>query len=141
MKPQGYEDLVIGFTTTYSQKINEVDVNLFAKITGDNDPIHTDEAAASATEYGKRIVQGALIIGCMMAASTKVTEGISSGAVSIGFDRVRHVAPVFLGDTITVRYEIVSREEERKRAVAAVSVINQYGVTVAVAEHIIKVLS
>ena len=140
MKPQTYDDLVIGFSTTYSRTITERDVNLFAEITGDDDPIHLDESIAAAAGYGRRIAQGALIIGCMMGAGSRATEGIASGGVSLGFDRIRHVAPVFLGDTVSVHYEIVSRQPDRKRAVASVTVVNQDAVTVAVADHIIKVL-
>ena len=140
MKPQTYDDLVIGLTTTYSRTITENDVNLFAQATGDNDHLHIDEAIAAGTAYGKRVAQGALIIGCMMAAGSKATGEIKSGGVSLGFDRLRHVAPVFLGEEITVHYEITSRDIARRRAVASVTVVNQDGVTVAVADHIIKVL-
>ena len=140
MAARNFDELIVGLETTYTHTVSEDDVESFAELTGDADPIHIDEAYASATPYGQRIAQGALIIGYMMAASTEATYRIQPGAASVGFDRIRHVGPVLLGDTITVHYRIVSREPKRRRAVAAIEVINQRGETVAVADHIIKVL-
>jgi acyl dehydratase len=134
-----FEELVVGCQTTFTRTVDVADVELFAEVTGDNDPIHVDDAYAATTPYGKRIAQGALVVGYMMAASTQMTYGIPAGAASVGFDRIRHVAPVFCGDTLTVRYEIISRDEDRRRAVAGISVDNQDGETVAVANHILKV--
>jgi 3-hydroxybutyryl-CoA dehydratase len=134
-----FEALLVGCQTTYTRKVDVADVELFAAVTGDNDPIHIDDAYAATTPYGKRIAQGALVVGYMMAASTQMTYGIPAGAASIGFDRIRHVAPVFCGDTVTVRYEVISRDEDRRRVVAGISVENQNGEVVAVANHIIKV--
>lgn len=139
MAAASYDDLVVGLETTFTRTVSVADVDRFAEVTGDNDPIHVDDAYAAATPYGQRIVQGALVIGYMMAASTQTTYAMASGAASVGFNRLRHVAPVFCGDTLTVHYKIVSREEERRRAVASVSVSDQNGETVAVADHIVKV--
>jgi len=58
--------------------------------------------------------------------------------VSLGYDRVRFVAPVFIGDTITVRYQITRLEPERDRSYGAIVVTNQHGTQVAVADHILK---
>ena len=140
MPVNNFNDLVVGMETTHTRTVSDSAVDAFAEITGDDDPIHIDEAYAAATSYGRRIAPGALLIGYMMAASTKATYGIEGGAASVGFDRIRHVAPVFLGDTVTVHYQIVSKDAARRRAVAAINVVNQHNETVAVADHILKVL-
>ena len=58
--------------------------------------------------------------------------------VSLGYDRIRFLAPVFLGDTVTINYEIVGIDEQRRRSVADIRVVNQSGELVAVAQHILK---
>jgi acyl dehydratase len=60
--------------------------------------------------------------------------------VSLGYDRIRLVKPVLIGDTVTVHYEIVDRDLDRQRTIARVEVTNQHGETVAVATHVQKVL-
>jgi 3-hydroxybutyryl-CoA dehydratase len=133
--------LRIGATARFSKTVSESDVYLFAGITGDFAPNHVDEAAMAKTRYGRRIAHGALIVGYMSRASSMIIETpAEDGAtpVSLGYDRVRFLAPVFLGDTITVLYTVTTRDEARRRTTARVEVTNQHGALVAVAEHILK---
>ena len=58
--------------------------------------------------------------------------------MSLGYDRIRFVAPVFLGDTVTVTYTITEVDPLRRRSRSRIEVTNQHGETVAVAEHILK---
>jgi acyl dehydratase len=58
--------------------------------------------------------------------------------VSLGYDRIRFIAPVFLGDTVTVTYTIAEVDPLRRRSRSRIEVANQQGETVAVAEHILK---
>ena len=58
--------------------------------------------------------------------------------VSLGYDRIRFLAPMFLGDTITLTYRIETIEPARRRATSKVEVTNHDGKTVAVADHILK---
>lgn len=62
----------------------------------------------------------------------------SETPVAVGMDKVRFLKPVFLGDTVTVRYEIASVDLERRRSVAKVRVSNHGGELVAVADHILQ---
>jgi 3-hydroxybutyryl-CoA dehydratase len=135
--------LQIGAKARFSKTVSESDVYLFAGITGDFAPNHVDAAAMAKTAFGARIAHGALIVGFMSRASSLVFDGAPAaddGAtpVSLGYDRVRFLAPVFFGDTITVSYEITARDEARRRTTAKVEVANQDGALVAVAEHILK---
>ena len=59
-------------------------------------------------------------------------------AVSLGYDGIRFVAPVFFGDTVSVRYKVAALEPDRLRAMAEIEATNQKGEVVAVAKHIIK---
>ncbi|MGB2411436.1 MAG: MaoC family dehydratase, partial [Candidatus Puniceispirillaceae bacterium] len=58
--------------------------------------------------------------------------------VSVGYDKIRFLKPVFLGDTITVAYTVTEIDTERRRSTAAIEVANQDGDLVAVASHILQ---
>jgi acyl dehydratase len=132
--------LPIGKRVTVSKTVSESDVYLFAGLTGDLSPNHVDEEYMKKTRYGRRIAHGALCVGLMSNASTKILEGVPGTVVSYGYDRVRFPAPCFLGDTVTVTYEIVERDEASLKTLARVTCTNQRGEVVAAATHILKVV-
>lgn len=140
MTDHGLRDIPIGKRVTFEKTVTAADVERFAELTGDFDPLHLDEAFCKTTQYGARIAHGALIIGYMSSASSLMTQGMDRAVASLGYDRIRLVAPVFIGDTVTTAYEIVSTDPARNRATARITVTNQHGETVAVADHIMKVL-
>ena len=132
----------IGDSVRFSKTVGESDVYLFAGITGDLAPNHVDEEYMKRSSYGTRIAHGALLIGYMSTASSMAIAGSRTSdeetPVSLGYDRIRFLAPVYLGDTITVHYEIVSIDEARRRSVSDIRVVNQAGTLVAVGQHILK---
>jgi 3-hydroxybutyryl-CoA dehydratase len=133
-------ELAVGKKVQFSKTVSESDVYLFAGITGDFDPIHLNEEYCKTTPYGRRIAHGALTLGYMSTASTLIHQGFDRPLVSLGYDRIRLVKPVFIGDTVTVTYEIARIDHERSRTIAKVEIVNQHGETVAVADHIQKIL-
>jgi acyl dehydratase len=58
--------------------------------------------------------------------------------VSLGYDRVRFLAPVFIGDTVTLTYTIAEIDPQKRQSLADIEVLNQNGVRVAVARHILR---
>ena len=135
--------LKVGQAVVFAKTVSESDVYLFAGITGDLSPNHVNLEYMKNTPYGKRIAHGALIIGYMSTASTIIlqkyppTKGVGT-PVSLGYDRIRFIKPVFINDTITVQYTVVNIEQERKRSYAHIEVYNQNDELVAAAEHIMK---
>ena len=132
-----------GDRVEFRKTVGESDVYLFAGITGDLAPNHVDEEYMKASPYGRRIAHGALLVGFMSTTSTMmidscVKKGIPETPVSLGYDRIRFLGPVYIGDTITVAYTITEVDPERSRTRADVVITNQAGETVAVAEHILK---
>lgn len=132
-----------GLEVTVSKTVSESDVYLFAGITGDFAPNHVDEAFMAKTVYGRRIAHGALIVGYMSRASTLIVEKAfttlsDATAVSLGYDRVRFLKPVFIGDTIAIRYRVEAVDSVKLRSEAKVEATNQHGDLVAVATHILK---
>jgi len=134
------DDITIGLRTRFTKTVSESDVYLYAGITGDLDPNHVDEEFARKTSLGHRVAHGTLILGYTSAASTRVLEDFDRPMVSVGYDRVRFLKPVYFGDTITVDYEIESIERERERTIAKIEVKNQNGELVAVATHIMQLV-
>jgi 3-hydroxybutyryl-CoA dehydratase len=132
--------LAIGRAVTVRKTVGETDVYLFAGISGDFAPNHVDEEFMKATRYGRRIAHGALLVGYMSQASTKMCAGLPGTIVSYGYDRIRFPAPVFIGDTVTVTYEIAERDVAARKAFSRVTCTNQRGEVVAVATHILKVV-
>ena len=135
--------VAIGDQIRFSKTVGETDVYQFAGITGDFSGNHVNEEFMRKSVYGRRIAHGALMIGYMSTASTlmidrSLARGIDSTPVSLGYDRIRFLMPVFLGDTITVIYTISELDEDRRRTRAKVDVTNQRGELVAVGEHLLK---
>ena len=135
--------IAVGERATFTKTVTERDLLLTAEITGDHDPLHVDAAYAARTPYGRRIAHGALVLGLLSAtASTIAHRAIAQGAeglpVSLGYDRVRFLRPVFEGDTLTAQYVVERTDATAGRAESACAVVNQAGETCLVARHILK---
>ena len=128
----------VGTRTSFSKTVSETDIYLFAGVSGDFSPNHVNAEYMKQTPYGRIVAHGVLIMGFMSSCSTKVIDELSRPAVSYGYDRVRFVKPVFVGDTITVEYEVTEQDLESERTFAQITATNQHGEIVAVATHILK---
>ena len=132
----------VGDTASFSKTVGETDVYLFAGITGDLSPNHVNKSYMEKSKYGRLQAHGALMVGYMSTASTlaiaHAREGADETPVSLGYDRVRFLAPVYFGDTITVEYRISAIDIERRRSTGDISIKNQDGVLIAVGTHILK---
>src|SRR5215203_4669482 len=94
-----FEDITIGQRAEYSKTITDADVMMFAEVTGDFNPVHTDEEAAAKTRFGGRIAHGMLSAGLISAAIASRLPG--EGSIYLG-QTLKFTAPVRIGDTITV---------------------------------------
>jgi 3-hydroxybutyryl-CoA dehydratase len=135
--------VTVGDQVRFSKTVGESDVYLFAGITGDFSSNHVNEALMRRSASGRRIAHGALLIGFMSTTSTLMIEragGVPADEtpVSLGYDRIRFLGPVFIGDTITVTYRIAEIEPVRRRSRAEIEVRNQDDALVAIAQHILK---
>jgi 3-hydroxybutyryl-CoA dehydratase len=128
----------IGDTFTFSKTIGESDVYLFAGITGDLSPNHVNEEYMKKTVYQKRIAHGVLSLGFASTTSTIVAEKTPMPSVSYGYDHVRFVKPIFIGDTLTVTYTIAAKDEEHDKTIGDIEITNQDGQVCTVAQHILK---
>ena len=132
----------VGCSVLIKKKVKESDVLQFAELTGDFSPNHVDEEYMRKTTYKKRIAHGALLVGYMSNASTLILEQFpledqNVTAVSLGYDRVRFIKPVFIEDTITINYRVDEIDSDKNRSYSSIEITNQEGAIVAVATHIL----
>ena len=133
--------LKVGDTTSFTKTVSESDVYQFAGITGDFSPNHVNKAYMEKSSYGRLMAHGALIVGFMSTVSTQIiahSREAEETPVSVGYDKVRFLKPVFLGDTITVAYTVSEIDVVRRRSTAGIEVTNQNDDLVAVASHILQ---
>jgi acyl dehydratase len=140
---RGIEAVEVGQAATYETTVSEADVGAFAELSGDHHPQHVNDGYAAQTRFGGRIAHGALLVAYMSAAFTRYWEAwirdrTAQPAISYGYDRIRFIKPVRLGDTLSVEHRITSVDAGEEKAFAEVTVTNQRGELVASATHIIK---
>jgi acyl dehydratase len=132
-----------GDRVTFAKTVGESDVYLFAGITGDLAVNHVNEAYMARSKYGRRIAHGALLVGFMSTCSTLMIDRCQGTAgaetpVSLGYDRIRFLGPVFIGDTLTFTYTIDTVDPVKRQSLSDIEVKNQHGDLVAVARHILR---
>jgi len=134
-----FEDYEIGSgRTTYGRTITETDFVVHAGHTGDFFPHHMDAEFMKTQAFGQRIAHGTMVFSIGVGLTASVINPV---AFSYGYDRLRFVRPVFIGDTIHTRTTIASKEDDPKRAdmgrvFERTEVINQKDEVVLVADHI-----
>lgn len=107
-----YTALAVGDSfETSGRTITEADLMNFAGVSGDFNHLHTDAEAMRASDYGERIVHGALIFGVMTGLiwQHRDRETRADVVAFYGVDRLRFVAPVFIDDTLHVELEVAEK--------------------------------
>ncbi|RTM08839.1 MAG: dehydratase [Hyphomicrobiales bacterium] len=137
-----------GDEVTLQRDVTEAAVSAFAELSGDHSPNHVNEdvMAGEASAYSGRIAHGALLVAYMSACSTKIVERVpgvraTETPVSLGYDRIRYLKPVYIGDSIELRYKVRTVDAETRRALSGIEITNQKGELVCVGEHILKWVS
>lgn len=135
--------LSVGEQVEFRKTITECDLVLFSGLSGDFDPIHVDEEFARSTAFGRRIAHGGLVMGLLSTTASfmsrrSVERGSPGTPVSIGYDRIRFVKPVFIGDTLTARYTVEEVDEQAGRTRSKTEVLNQHGELCLSGTHILK---
>lgn len=133
------EDHEIGERRAFpGRTITETDIVLHAGQTGDFFPHHMDEEWCRTQPFGHRIAHGTLVLSVAVGMTA---VDINPQAMSYGYDRIRFIRPVFIGDTLLVDAEITASEPHPRRPEAGllhevVTVRNQHADTVLVLTHL-----
>jgi acyl dehydratase len=135
--------VAIGDEASFAKTIGEADLLMFSAISGDFDPIHVNEDYARKTVFGRRIAHGGLVMGLLsttasMISRRAVERGSRGVSVSLGYDKIRFLKPVFIGDTLTARYCIEEIDAEAGRSLSRVEVVNQNGELCLAGTHVMR---
>lgn len=121
----------VGEEATLSRTITDADIEAFAQVTGDENPLHLDDEYAGATRFGGRIAHGLLVAGLISAVLGTQLPG--PGAMYLS-QQLRFLAPVRPGDNVMVRVRVTEWDSTRGRIRLLTEVSNQEGVTVVTGE-------
>lgn len=106
------EDLEIGMTRSLTKEITDLDIELFAQVSTDRNPVHLDDAYAMDTIFGGRIAHGMLTAGLVSAVIGEQLPG--HGTVYLG-QSLKFLAPVRPGDVVTAEVEVLEIDYSRRR--------------------------
>ena len=120
MKGYFLEDLSVGMSAAYSKTVTESDIAKFAEVSGDNNPLHLDEAFAKTTRFKERIAHGMLSAGFISTILGTKLPGPGSIYLS---QSLSFTAPVKIGDTVTARAEITDIRRDKKRVTLATTCV------------------
>lgn len=139
MEATAFEDYTIGSTReSFGRTITEADLVAHAGHTGDFFPHHVDEEFARSTPFGGRIAHGTLVLSVGIGLLAREINPLS---FSYGYERLRFVRPVMIGDTIRTRATIMGKQDDPKRMdhgriIERCEIVNQRNEVVLVADHI-----
>lgn len=117
-----YEDLEIGTSSEFKKTLTEKELVLFAAVSGDVNPVHLDAEFAKKSMFGERIAHG-LWSGSLISAAL-ATQLPGPGTIYLSQD-LNFKRPVKLGDTLTVKLSVASKDDEKKRVTLDCVVVNQ----------------
>jgi len=103
-------NLTVGQTASRRLTLAADHIEAFARISGDYNPLHFDEAFARRTKFGRLVVQGGLTTGLLHALVAMDLTGPGTVFLSQNW---KFTAPVFIGDTITAEAEVLSVHETK----------------------------
>lgn len=106
-----YEEIAVGQTASWSKQVEERDIQLFAVVSGDVNPVHLDAAFAATTPFRQRIAHGMLTGAVISAALAMKLPG--PGTIYLS-QSLRFRQPVSIGDTISIQLEVTGKQDRRK---------------------------
>jgi 3-hydroxybutyryl-CoA dehydratase len=125
---------IVGQSASLSKTITWEDIQDFARLTGDTNPLHFDEEFAIKTRFGQRVVHGMLIAALISAViGTQLPE---PGTIYIN-QMLQFVAPVFIGDAITATVIVVKVREDKPVVTLETICTNQHGQVVLRGEAVV----
>ncbi len=125
----------VGTRATRERTITDDDIVRFAEVSGDRNPVHLDADYAARSPFGQRIAHGFLVGSLISAAIGMDLPG--PGSIYLG-QTLKFVAPVHIGDTVTVSVEIIKVREDKRLITLRTDCTNQNGALVITGEAVVK---
>ena len=117
----------VGDSAEITKIITETDIQAFAEVTGDHNPIHLDDEFARSTRFGRRIAHGMLTASLISSVLANKLPG--EGSIYLG-QSLQFVAPVFPGDEVTARVTIKQIRDDKPILKLDTICVNQHNETV-----------
>lgn len=114
--------LEVGETASVSKTITDADIEAFAELTGDRNPVHLDDEFAASTRFGRRIAHG--MLGASLISAVLANKLPGQGTVYLS-QTLQFLAPVFPGDTVTARVRVAKVREDKPIVTLETVCVNQ----------------
>lgn len=127
MQEAVYANFTMGQTAELSKEVTDADVRAFAELSEDRNPVHIDEAYAKGTFFKGRIAHG--MYGAALISAVMGTKLPGPGAIYMA-QELKFKAPVYLGDTMTAKAEVIDMRDDKKIITLRTWVVKQDGTLV-----------
>ena len=109
-----FDEFVVGETIEHalSKTIFESDNNFFSLLTMNHHPVHTNLDYAEKNQHGKLLVVGTLVFSLVVGMTVPDISG--KAIANLGYEDIRHLSPVFIGDTICAKTTILDKRASKQ---------------------------
>lgn len=125
MDQAGRLSFEVGHTVRYTRLVTDQDVRDFARLSGDTQGFHVDDAYARQSRFGQRIAHGTLAVGFISAALGTQLPAPDESVLLVSQNLKFH-GPMFIGDTITTTLEVIKVDHRRRWATLSAICTNQH---------------
>ena len=110
-----YEDFTEGeiISHSLSKTIFESDNNLFCLLTMNHHPVHLNQDYATKNQHGQILVVGTLVFSLVVGMTVPDISG--QAIANLNYENIEHLGPVFIGDTLYARTEIISKRASKSK--------------------------
>lgn len=110
-----FDEFVVGETIEHalSKTIFESDNNFFSLLTMNHHPVHTNLDYAEKNQHGKLLVVGTLVFSLVVGMTVPDISG--KAIANLGYEDIRHLSPVFIGDTICAKTTILDKRASKTK--------------------------
>jgi len=122
--PSNQPRIQVGDRAQLTRTFTQEDVEVFARISGDCNPLHLDHAFATKTRFGRCIVHGALVSSLISAVLGMQLPGPGSIYLS---QELKFLKPVYPGDTVTAQVEVIAMRNDKPIITLKTTCVNQMG--------------
>ena len=134
---KNFEDIRVGDTAEFTHTITERDVQAFANLTGDHNPLHLDSAFAQESGFRQPVVYGMLSASFISTMIGMYIPG--KGALWTG-QSLQFLNPAYVGDVLTIRAEVAQKSPANRLLVLKIAIENQQGKALITGESTVKML-
>lgn len=135
MRDKPFEAFAVGDAATFRKTFTDADILLFTAVSGDTYPLHGDDTYAKTTRFEKRVAHGMLTASLLSTTAGMVLQ--RPGGIFVS-QTVRFLRPVFPGDTIEARTEVVEIDTAKRRLRCKSTCTNQHGKVVIDGEAVLQ---